>query len=133
MKRLLVVRIRQGLALTEALSRCRSLIKQVVLFLLLPVVGGGGGSNSTAPRTSPSSFVVESGGGGGGKTKNSTNCDRVSLSKPIQRVAELLETTGGGKWDDGIDALDADAAAGAAIFDAAAEVSAADADADGGD
>ena len=53
---------------------------------------GGGGSKSTAPRRSPSSFVTESGGEGGQKTKNSTNRDRVSLSKSIQRVAESLET-----------------------------------------
>ena len=57
---------------------------------------GGSGSKFTAPRRSPSSFVVESRGGGGGKTKNSTNRDRVSLSKSIQRVAESLETAGGG-------------------------------------
>jgi len=57
---------------------------------------GGGGSKSTAPRRSPSLFVVESGGEGGQKTKNSSNRDRVSLSKSIQRVAESLETAGGG-------------------------------------
>lgn len=61
-----------------------------------------GGRNSTAPRRSPSSFVVESGGGGGEKTKNSTNRDRVSLSKSIQRVAESLETAGGGGGESGM-------------------------------
>ena len=59
--------------------------------------GGGGGSKSTAPRRSPTSSVLESGGGGGGKTKNSTNRDRVSLSKSIQKMAESLEGAGGEK------------------------------------
>jgi len=58
--------------------------------------GGGGGRSTAPPRRSPSLFVTVSGGEGGQKTKNSTNRDRVSLSKSIQRVAESLETAGGG-------------------------------------
>jgi hypothetical protein len=57
---------------------------------------GGSSRSSAAPRRSPSSFVTESGGEGGQKSKNSTNRDRVSLSKSIQRVADSLETAGGG-------------------------------------
>jgi hypothetical protein len=53
--------------------------------------GGGGGSKSTAPRRSPTSSVLESGGGGGGKAKNSTNRDRVSLSKSIKKKVKSPE------------------------------------------
>lgn len=93
-----------------------------------------GGRNSTAPRRSPSSFVVESGGGGGEDKEfdESRSCVTLKVNSESGRLARNRRGGRGGKWDDGIDAVDANAAAGTAIFDAAADVPTADADADGG-
>jgi hypothetical protein len=65
----------------------------------------GGATRKTStpapPRRSPSSFLSSSnfssgGGRGGEKTKNSTNRERGSISKAMHRMAESIETGGGG-------------------------------------
>ena len=74
----------------------------------LPAFGSGGNAGTTAvssstsqggtrknarPRRSPSAMLNSS-----QKTKNSTNHERVSISKAIDRMVELLESGGGGGW-----------------------------------
>jgi hypothetical protein len=55
------------------------------------------------PRWSSTSLSgnISSGGGrgGGDKTKNSTNCERGSISKAMDRMAESIESGGGGQWE----------------------------------
>ena len=95
----------------------------------------GGATRNTTPRRSPTSFI-SGGRRGEEKTKNSTNRERGSISKAMDRMAESIESGGGGgqgEKSEDLDAVNADAAADAAIFNAAADVSAADADADGSD
>ncbi len=65
------------------------------------------------------------GGGGGQKTKNLTNREWGSISKPMNRMAQSLESGGRGEYYDDLDAVNADAASGTAIFNAAGDVSAA--------
>ncbi len=50
-----------------------------------------------APRRSPSSMSYTSGGGSGGKTKKSTNPKWGSISKAMDRMAQSLESGGGGE------------------------------------
>ena len=51
-----------------------------------------GGVRHNCPATS----VVEGVGGGGEKTKNSTNRERGTISKAMDRMAESIESGGGG-------------------------------------
>ena len=72
---------------------------------LLPAFGSGGNAGTTAvsssntrggtrknatPKRSPSAMSNSS-----QKTKNSTNCEQGSISKVMDRMAELLESGGG--------------------------------------
>ncbi len=58
--------------------------------------GGTSRNSQPAPRRSPSSMSYTSGGGSGGKTKNSTNREQGSISKAMDRMAQSLESGGGG-------------------------------------
>jgi len=55
----------------------------------------GGATRNTTPRRSPTSFISR-GGRGEEKTKNSTNRERGSISKAMDRMAESIESGGGG-------------------------------------
>jgi hypothetical protein len=98
-------------------------------------------STPVPPRRSPTSFssrnISSVGGQGGGKTKNSTNREQGLISKAMDRMAESIESGGGGGETVGVIydfyAVDADAAADKGNFNAAADILAADADADGSD
>ena len=79
-------------------------------------------TNTPAPPrrslTSLSSNISSGGGGGGEKTKHSTNRERGSISKAMDRMVELIGSGGGGQWEkyDDLNAVNADTAAEASIF-----------------
>jgi hypothetical protein len=50
----------------------------------------------TSPLSMSNTMASAVGGGGGQKTKNSTNCERRSISKMMDRMAQSLESCGGG-------------------------------------
>ena len=58
---------------------------------------GGATCNTIMPRRSPTSFI-SGGGQGEEKTKNSTNRERGSISKAMDRLAESIKS-GGGQWE----------------------------------
>jgi len=66
-------------------------------------------------------------GGGGQKTKNSTNRERGSISKAMDRMAQSLESGGGGVCYDDIHAVESNATSCTEYFYAAVNVSTADA------
>jgi hypothetical protein len=72
----------------------------LVLFRLRPAGEGGDSQNKYAITTEEESNIIvqqhqQQRGQGGEKIKNSTNRDRGSISKAMDRVAESIESGGG--------------------------------------